>query len=32
MITKEQKMEIFENTILGLRKKFIPSDKNRLDV
>jgi hypothetical protein len=32
MITKEQKIEIFENTISGLRKKFILSDKNRLDV
>ena len=32
MITKDQKIEIFENTLLGLRKKFILSDKNRLDV
>ena len=32
MIIKEQKIEICENIILGLRKKFIPSDKNRLDV
>ncbi len=32
MITKEQKIEIFENTISGLRKKVILSDKNRLGV
>lgn len=32
MITKEQKIEIFENTISDLRKKFILSDKNRFDV
>jgi len=32
MITKEQKIEIFENTISGLRKKITPSDKDRLGV
>ena len=32
MITKEQKIEIFENTISDLRKKVILSDKNRLGV
>lgn len=32
MMTKEQKIEIFENTISNLKKKFVPSDKNRLDV
>lgn len=32
MITKEQKIEIFENTISGLRKKINSSDKDRLDV
>jgi len=31
MITKEEKIKIFEDTILGLRKKFI-SDKGRLDM
>jgi hypothetical protein len=31
MITKEQKIEIYENTISGLRKKII-SDKDRLNV
>lgn len=31
MITKEEKMEIFVETISGLRKKFI-SNKERLDV
>lgn len=31
MITKEEKMDIFVETISGLRKKFI-SDKERLDV
>ena len=31
MITKEEKMEIFVETISGLRKKFI-SDKECLDV
>jgi len=31
MITKEEKMEIFVETISGLRKKFI-SDKGRLDM
>jgi len=31
MITKEEKMEIFVETISRLRKKFI-SDKERLDV
>ena len=31
MITKEEKIEIFENTISRLRKKFI-TDKERLDV
>jgi len=31
MITKEEKMEIFVETISCLRKKFI-SDKERLDV
>lgn len=32
MITKEEKIEIFIETISGLKKKFIPSDKDRLDV
>jgi hypothetical protein len=32
MITKEQKIEIFENTISGHIKKVILSDKNRLGV
>ncbi|MGY5143585.1 MAG: hypothetical protein ACW9XH_03795 [Candidatus Nitrosopumilus sp. bin_32a] len=32
MITKKQKIEIFENTISNLRKKFVPSDKNALHV
>jgi hypothetical protein len=32
MITKKQKIEIFENTISNLRKKFLPSDKNGLNV
>jgi hypothetical protein len=27
MITKEEKMEIFENTISNLRKKFVQSNK-----
>ena len=31
MITKEQKLEIFENIISGLRTKFIQSDKEQLD-
>ena len=31
MITKEKKIEIYENTILGLRKE-ITSDKDRLNV
>ena len=31
MITKEEKMEIFENIISGLRKKFT-SDKDRSDI
>ncbi|MDH3204957.1 MAG: hypothetical protein OEL81_09815 [Nitrosopumilus sp.] len=31
MITKEEKMKIFADTISGLRKKFI-SDKGRLDM
>jgi hypothetical protein len=30
MITKEEKIEIFENTVSSLRKKFI-TDKERLD-
>jgi hypothetical protein len=32
MITKEQKIEIYENTILGLRKNITPSDKDRIDI
>jgi len=32
MITKEEKIEIFESMISGLRKKFVPSDKNKSDV
>lgn len=32
MITKDEKIKIFKNTILGLRKKFIPSDKDHLGV
>lgn len=32
MITKKQKIEIFENTISNLMKKVILSDKNRFDV
>jgi len=31
MITKEQKIEIYENTILGLRKNII-TDKDRIDI
>ena len=31
MITKEEKIKIFEDTILGLRKKFI-SDKEWSDI
>ena len=31
MITKEEKTEIFVETISHLRKKFIPSDKDRLN-
>ncbi|WP_280924456.1 hypothetical protein [Nitrosopumilus ureiphilus] len=30
MITKEQKLEIFEDTISDLRKKFVESNKERL--
>ena len=30
MITNEKKIEIFENTISGLRKKISPSDKDQL--
>ena len=30
MITNEKKLEIFENTISGLRKKISPSDKAQL--
>ena len=32
MITKEEKIEIFESMISGLRKKFVPSDENKSDV
>jgi len=32
MITKEEKIEIFENMISGLRKKFVPYDKNKSNV
>ncbi|MHA7734078.1 hypothetical protein [Nitrosopumilus sp. S6] len=32
MITKEQKIEIFKNTISGLRKKITSSNKDQLDV
>jgi len=31
MITKEEKIKIFEETIMGLRKKFLPSNKDRLN-
>jgi hypothetical protein len=31
MITKEQKLKIFENTILEIRTKVIDSNKKRLD-
>jgi len=31
MLTKEQKLEIFENTISGLRTIVIDSNKKRLD-
>ena len=30
-MTKEEREEIFEDIILGLRKKFIHSDKEQLD-
>ena len=32
MITKEEKIEIFENMISSLRKKFVPSDKIKSDI
>jgi hypothetical protein len=32
MITKEQKIEIYENTVSGLRKEITLSDKDRLDI
>jgi len=32
MITREEKMNIFVETISGLRKKTIPSDKSQLRV
>jgi len=32
MMTKEEREEIFETIISGLRKKFIHSDKEPLDV
>ena len=32
MITNKKKIEIFENTISGIRKKTISSDKNQLDL
>jgi hypothetical protein len=32
MITKEEKIEIFEDMISGLRKKFVPSDESKSDV
>ena len=32
MITNKKRIEIFENTISGLRKNINPSDKNQLDL